>query len=61
MATRKADESLSGDAAIFHYEWLRWMMLYLEMQVEQIDRQLIELEKHLPEQYSFPGDPPNVD
>ena len=42
---------------IADYEWLRRMMRLLEMQTEQVDRQLIELEGLLPDDYAFPGNP----
>jgi hypothetical protein len=45
------------DRLIGDYEWLRRMMQLLDMQTEQIDRQIGELEKILPDDYSFPGDP----
>ena len=47
-----------GKSMIADYEWLRRMMNHLEMQTERIDRQLIELENRLPDDYTFPGDPP---
>jgi len=61
MTPKKTARSTpAGDrnGLIAEYEWLRRMMGHLEMQTEQIDRQLIELEKRLPESYTFPGDPP---
>ena len=45
------------DRLIGEYEWLRRMMHHLDMQTEQIDRQIIVLEKLLPDDYTFPGDP----
>ncbi len=45
------------DRLIADYEWLRRMMRLLEMQTEQVDRQLIELEGVLPDDYAFPGSP----
>jgi len=45
------------DRLIADYEWLRRMMRLLEMQTEQVDRQLIELEGLLPDDYAFPGTP----
>ncbi len=45
------------DRLIGEYEWLRRMACHLDMQTEHIDRQLIELENLLPDDYTFPGDP----
>ncbi len=61
MAAQKSSRSTApreGDSMIAEYEWLRRMMNHLEMQTERIDRQLIELENRLPDDYTFPGDPP---
>ncbi len=45
------------DRLIADYEWLRRMMRHLDMQTEHIDRQLVELENLLPDDYVYPGDP----
>ena len=62
MAAKKNARSTSpGDdnGLIAEYEWLRRMMNHLEMQTERIDRQLIDMENRLSDDYTFPGDPPN--
>lgn len=41
---------------IADYEWLRRMMCLLDFQIEQLDRQLVELEKLLPDDYVYPDD-----
>jgi hypothetical protein len=41
---------------IADYEWLRRMMCMLDSQTEQLDRQLVELEKLLPDDYVHPDD-----
>ena len=58
MASQKKGRTTRGNGMIAEYEWLRRMISHLEMQTEQIDRQLVELEKRLPQSYVFPGDPP---
>ncbi len=61
MAAKKTARAISpGDdnGLIAEYEWLRRMMSHLEIQTERIDRQLIEMENHLSDDYTFPGDPP---
>lgn len=40
------------DRLIADYEWLRRMMRLLEMQTELVDRQLVELEGLLPDDYA---------
>ncbi|MBU4271287.1 MAG: hypothetical protein KKA28_05435 [Planctomycetes bacterium] len=45
------------DRLIGEYEWLRRMACHLDMETERIDRQLIELENLLPDDYVFPSDP----
>lgn len=45
------------DRLIADYEWLRRMMRHLDMQTEHIDRQLVELENLLPDDYVYPDDP----
>ncbi len=54
----KASLAARRDRLIADYEWLRRMMRHLDMQTEQIDRQLLELENLLPDDYVYPGDPP---
>ncbi|MBN1394138.1 MAG: hypothetical protein JW959_03875 [Pirellulales bacterium] len=55
MVEKRTARDVNG--LIAEYEWLRRMMVHLEMQTEGIDRQLVELEKCLPDDYNFPGDP----
>jgi hypothetical protein len=65
MSVKHPRRALAGDSQaardrdrlIGDYEWLRRMMRLLDMQTEQVDRQISELEKLLPDDYSFPGDP----
>ena len=56
--TAKATSSGDENGLIAEYEWLRRMMSHLEIQTERIDRQLIEMENRLSDDYTFPGDPP---
>ena len=61
MAAKKTARAISpGDenGLIAEYEWLRRMMSHLEIQTERIDRQLVEMENRLSDDYTFPGDPP---
>jgi hypothetical protein len=48
----------SRNLLIADYEWLRRMMRFLDVQTEQVDRQLIDLEKRLPNDYVYPNDLP---
>jgi hypothetical protein len=41
---------------IVHYEWLRRTMRLLDLLVERVDRQLVEVEKLLPDDYEHPDD-----
>jgi hypothetical protein len=41
---------------IADYEWLRRMMCLLDFQTEQLDRQLVEIEKLLPDDYVHPDE-----
>ena len=57
--SRKASPPAGGakviadrDRLIADYEWLRRMMRLLDLQAEQVDRQLIELEGVLPDDYA---------
>ena len=43
---------------IAEYEHLRRLAHELDVQAETVDRRLIEIEKLLPDHYTFPGDPP---
>jgi hypothetical protein len=43
---------------IVEYEWLREWARQLDVQAEHVDRRLIEMERHLPDRYTFPGDLP---
>jgi hypothetical protein len=45
------------DRLIADYEWLRRMATVLEMETDQIDQRIIELERLLPDDYHYPGDP----
>jgi hypothetical protein len=51
----------SRDVLIADYEWLRRMMRHLDVQSEQVDRQLVELERRLPDDYEYPDDVPRSD
>ena len=58
MATKDERRLIADrDRLIGQYEWMRRMMQHLDMQTEHIDRQLIELENLLPDDYTFPDDP----
>jgi hypothetical protein len=41
---------------IAHYEWLRQTMQLLDILTERLDRQLVEIEKLLPDDYVHPDD-----
>ena len=41
---------------IVKYEWLRKRLQQLDGQADLIDRELIEMEKRLPEEYVYPDD-----
>lgn len=43
---------------IAEYERLRKRLHELNVQVEHIDRRLIQIERQLPDHFTFPGDPP---
>lgn len=45
-------------ALIAEYEWLRRKAHELHVQAEYVDRRLVEIERQLPDEYVFPGDPP---
>ena len=55
----KASLLATRDRLIADYEWLRRMMRHLDMQTEQVDRQLLDLENLLPDDYVHPDDLPN--
>ena len=56
---RKAPLPARRDRLIADYEWLRRLMRHLDMQTEQVDRQLVELENQLPDNYVHPDDFPD--
>jgi hypothetical protein len=45
-------------ALIAEYEDLRRKAHELDVQVESVDRRLVEIERQLPDWDTFPGDPP---
>jgi hypothetical protein len=49
---------MDEEALIAEYQRLRRLAHELEVQAECVDRRLIELERQLPDRYTFPGDPP---
>ncbi len=53
MNKKKDEENL-----IAEYERLRRRAHELDVETETVDRRLIEIEKELPDHYTFPGDPP---
>jgi len=52
---------MDEDALIREYERLRRKAHELHVQAEWVDRRLTEIEKQLPDRYTFSGDPPLVD
>jgi len=51
---KKKDEK----ALIAEYERLRRRAHELDVETQTVDRRLTEIEKELPDRYTFPGDPP---
>ena len=49
---------MDEEALIQEYEKLRRKAHELEVQAECVDRRLLEIERQLPNRYTFPGDPP---
>jgi hypothetical protein len=43
---------------IAEYERLRWRADDLQAQADTVDARLIEIERQLPDDYNYPGDPP---
>jgi hypothetical protein len=56
MVLRNKTLEAEQNRLIADYEWLRRMMCLLDFQTEQIDLQLIELEKLLPDNYVHPDE-----
>ena len=52
---------MDEDALIAEYERLRRLAHELDVQSETVDARLVEIEKQLPDRYTFPGDTPLVD
>ena len=46
------------NSLIAEYEWLRQLAKVLDGQSHFVDARLIEIERQLPDGYTFPGDPP---
>ena len=46
------------ESLIAEYERLRRRAHELDVETETVDRRLTEIEKELPDRYTFPGDPP---
>ena len=49
---------MDEEALIAEYERMRRLAHELDVQAECVDRRLIEIERQLPDWYTFPGDPP---
>jgi len=49
---------MDEQALIQEYEKLRRKARELDVQVECVDRRLVEIERQLPDRYTSPGDPP---
>ena len=49
---------MDEEALIQEYEKLRRKARELDVQVECVDRRLLEIERQLPDWYTFPGDLP---
>ena len=55
------EEKLDEEKLIAEYEALRRKAHELDVQSNTVDARLIELEKQLPDRYTFPGDRPLID
>ena len=53
------DASEQTRALIDEYHWLWHLEKTLYWQADQIDARLVEIERKLPDEYTFPGDPPS--
>ncbi|MBU4272497.1 MAG: hypothetical protein KKE86_12980 [Planctomycetes bacterium] len=51
-------ENENENALIAEYEWLRKLAQTLDSQASDVDARLIEIERQLPDGYTFPGDLP---
>ena len=49
-------ESKNEKALIAEYEWLRQFGKVLDGQSNSVDARLVEIERQLPDDYTFPGD-----
>jgi len=58
LGRRQARFTMDEQALILEYEHLRRKARELDVQVESVDRRLVEIEGQLPDWYTFPGDPP---
>lgn len=47
-----------NESLIAEYEWLRLFTQQLDAQTEHVDRRLVEIERRLPDSYTFSDDPP---
>lgn len=51
----------SEEELIAEYERLRKRLHELNVQAEYIDRRLVQIERQLPDRYSFPEDTPGIE
>lgn len=55
------DNIQKQNALVAEYEWLRQFDKALDRQSNQVDARLIEIERALPDNYTFTDDPPGLD
>ena len=55
------DNVKKQNALVAEYEWLRQYNKALDLEANLVDARLVEIERVLPDDYTFADDPPGLD